>query len=292
MTTIPSTPRERIATQCVCCGNMQLQASPAILMPFVAHRVFGWRPVVIDASWGLNTIANGHAYSICNSLYCGVCDFLFLDIRFSDAELSRLYQDYRGPDYVELRELYEPGYRERNRLLLADIPYLDQIENFIAPHIAPNPAILDWGGDTGKNTPFKSKNKCLHIYDISQKPTIAGAKSVSAQETLASAYDLIVCSEVLEHIPYPCDILQAICLRMDKNSTLYLEVPHEPVMQENKNTRPNNKKHWHEHINFFSTLSMKKLLDQCALETINIQSTTIKTGGEYFKILQIIAKLK
>lgn len=292
MTTIPPTPRERIATQCVCCGNMQLQASPAILMPFVAHRVFGWRPVVIDASWGLNTIANGNAYSICNSLYCGVCDFLFLDMRFSDAELSRLYHDYRGPDYVELREFYEPGYRERNRLLLTDIPYLHQIENFIAPHIAPNPAILDWGGDTGKNTPFKSKNKCLHIYDISQKTTIAGAKSVSAQETLTSAYDLIICSEVLEHIPYPCDILQAIRLRMNKNSILYLEVPHERVMQEPQNARLKNKRHWHEHINFFSIFSMEKLLDQCELETISTQSTKINTGEENCKILQIIAKLR
>jgi hypothetical protein len=43
--------KERIATQCVCCGSENLKSSPAVLMPFVAHRTFGWKPAVIDKSW-------------------------------------------------------------------------------------------------------------------------------------------------------------------------------------------------------------------------------------------------
>ena len=40
--------RERIATCCVCCGSDVLKSEPAVLMPFVAHRTFGWYPIVID----------------------------------------------------------------------------------------------------------------------------------------------------------------------------------------------------------------------------------------------------
>ena len=149
--------RERIATQCVCCGGENLKSSPAILMPFVAHRVFGWAPVVIDESWGLNTIKSGNAYSICKSLYCKDCGFLFLDIRFSDAELSNLYEDYRGETYNSLRESYEPGYTLRNKELIAGFEYIGDIEKFLEPHLNFPVSVLDWGGDIGKNTPFKDR---------------------------------------------------------------------------------------------------------------------------------------
>ena len=41
---------ERIATQCVCCGSEKLRNSPAVLIPFVSHRTFGWKPIEIDDS--------------------------------------------------------------------------------------------------------------------------------------------------------------------------------------------------------------------------------------------------
>src|ERR1700754_592858 len=87
--------RERLAFSCVCCGSGDLAASPAILMPFVAHRAFGWAPVEIDESWGLQTIRNGMAYSICKTLRCRKCSHLFCDIRFSDEEMSAIYSGYR-----------------------------------------------------------------------------------------------------------------------------------------------------------------------------------------------------
>ena len=127
--------KERISTHCVCCGSANIKSSPAILMPFVAHRAFGWAPVVIDESWGLSTIKNGNAYSLCKSLYCGECGFLFLDIRFTDKELDRLYFEYRGERYTELREYYEPGYSIRNQNLTGVINYLNEIEAFLAPHL-------------------------------------------------------------------------------------------------------------------------------------------------------------
>ena len=138
--------RERIQTQCICCGNEKLESSPAVLMPFVAHRTFGWAPVIIDETWGLSTIKNGNAYSICKSLFCDICGLLFLDIRFSEAELENLYSDYRGVEYNKLRDFYEPGYAQRNDGLNAGVNYIKEIEDFLRPHLKFPLTILDWGG--------------------------------------------------------------------------------------------------------------------------------------------------
>jgi len=148
-------------------------------------------------------------------LYCGECGFLFLDIRFSESELSNLYHDYLGEEYNSLRESYEEGYSHRNDRLKAGIN--TNIEEFLQPHLSFPISILDWGGDTGKNTPFKNKNEALDIYDISKKDVIDGARIVSKSEAHSKKYKLVVCSNVLEHVPYPSDLLNDIKKRWIKN---------------------------------------------------------------------------
>ena len=283
--------RERIAAQCVCCGSENLKSSPAVIMPFVAHRTFGWEPVFIDESWGLSTIKNGHAYSICKSLYCDVCGFLFLDIRFSESELSNLYHDYRGAEYNALRESYEQGYTVRNDNLNAGIGYIQDIENFLLPHLSFPISILDWGGDTGKNTPFKNQNEALDIYDISGKDVLEGARIVSKNEAYSKKYKLIVCSNVLEHVPYPSDILFEITKAMDKETVLYIEVPLEDVVFNNKSDLHLLKKHWHEHINFYSEKSLYHLVKNVGLEIKELKIMHQTAGGSSSNLFQIACKL-
>ncbi len=67
----------KIATACPCCGGEALTRSPAVLMPFVAHRAFGWQPVEITPDWGLRTIPTGLAYPLCNSVQCEGCGLVF-----------------------------------------------------------------------------------------------------------------------------------------------------------------------------------------------------------------------
>lgn len=284
--------KERIATQCVCCGRENLKGSSAVPMPFVAHRAFGWEPVVIDESWGLTTIKNGNAYSICKSLFCNDCGFLFLDIRFSDDELSNLYRDYRGVEYNYLREYYEPGYTERNDNLNAGIGYIGDIEKFLQPHLSFPITILDWGGDTGKNTPFKSNNECLDIYDISNKNVIKGARIVSKDTAQSKKYKLIVCSNVLEHIPYPSDLLSDIIKTMDIESVLYIEVPLENVVLSNKSDLHLHKKHWHEHINFYSENSLRLLIQNVGLEVVDLKRLKATAGSKSSFLFQVACRLK
>ncbi len=286
----------RIAKNCPCCGGANLRASPAILMPFIAHRVFGWEPVEIDEGWGLNTIKNGHAYSLCNSLCCADCNFLFLDIRFSDEELSALYNGYRDEQYTQLRDYYEPGYRDRNLGLLSGAEYINQVESFLAPHLALPVKMLDWGGDTGKNSPFKTKNNCWHIYDISNQPTVHGATAVDKEIMSSSSYDLIVCSNVLEHVPYPANMIDDIKKYMNKETLLYIEVPYEKLVREVGDSEflEKKKRHWHEHINFFTKKSLKSLIASCNLDLISIEALEVinPSSSELGTLYQLACRVR
>lgn len=283
--------RGRLASSCVCCGSDDLAASPAILMPFVAHRAFGWAPVEIDASWGLQTIRSGMAYSICKTLRCRHCTHLFCDIRFSDEEMSAIYADYRGEAYVSLRDHYEPGYRERNTGLLETVSYKADIEAFLDPYVRDPLAILDWGGDTGSNTPYETRRVSLDIFDISGKDVVPGARAVTREEASTSHYGLVVCGQVLEHTPYPSNVLADIRKAMDSESILYIEVPFEQIMRQDTPDRETIKRHWHEHINFYTQSSLSALLRTAGFEVLDQNALATHVGGADVRILQAACRL-
>lgn len=293
--TSQATRRGFIAKQCVCCGSSDIDKQPAILMPFVAHRALGWEPVVIDESWGLKTVRQGSAYSVCNSLYCRDCGFVFLDIRFSDSELASLYHAYREEEYTELRERYEPGYKARNDGLNAGMNFMDEVESFIAPHLSFPAKILDWGGDTGKNSPFRHGENQIDIYEISDKETLPGTRRVSEAELKQTHYDLIVSSHVLEHVPYPGDLIADMVSVMNEKTLLYIELPYEDIMNaaDHGGASPYGKKrHWHEHINFFSGRSLEKLLEANGIEQIAYRELNMKGGANCQAVFQILCRRK
>lgn len=252
-------------------------------MPFIARRIYGWEPALIDESWELRTIPQGIAYSLCNSLLCERCGLLFLDIRFSDIEIARLYHNYRDEVYTQLREHYEPGYRERNKKILLGINYMQDIEDFLRQHLPSTLSILDWGGDTGVNTPFKGNpSNTIHIHDISGVETFGRFPKVSKQSAAQNSYDLIVCSNVLEHVPFPHKLLGEIKAIMRPNTILYLEVPFENLVK-NYECGANllaKKRHWHEHINFFSQNSLELLVSEAGLTLLSFQVQDIESEGK------------
>lgn len=281
----------QIARTCVCCGAEDLSARSAILMPFVAHMVFGWTPVQIDASWGLRTVETGHAYALCNSLLCARCGLLFLDMRFSDEEMHRLYADYRGNEYCLLRERYEPGYTERNRALSAPCAHLHEIESFLLPHLGTPPnRLLDWGGDTGRNAPFLAGGCSVDVFDISDKDPVDGARRVDLDTALSECYDLVVCSQVLEHLPDPRKALLEIREVLAPRSLLYVEVPLEKLMESNSTNPLPYKRHWHEHVNFFSRLSLQTLMARSGLAVIELRERNVLVEEGCYSIYQLVCR--
>lgn len=239
----------------------------------------GLAPLTIDSSTGLTNIPYGVAYALCKSMMCRQCGHLFADYRFSDAEMARLYTDYRGELYEKTRDSYEPGYAEMNKTLLGGVPHMPKVEKFLEGFLPPTElAILDWGGDTGVNTPFAGRRSLLHIYDPSGRDGTAGATTSSTIPSTGTEYDLIVLSHVLEHIPYPMSTLKEVLPFMGQQTVLYVEVPLERLQHDLAGppySGAHRKKHWHEHINFFTMESMRTLLSNAGLDVVCAQVADI-----------------
>lgn len=201
--------------------------------------------------------------------------------------MQRLYTDYRGQAYTDMRERYEPGYADQNKALEQGHQYTKVVEEFLMDLISGRPiSILDWGGDTGKNTPFARVAELVHLYEPSGiQPAIAKAKNVSEPEDFHPSYELLVLSNVLEHMPYPGQTLDCLTSYMDRKSILYVEVPFERLQQSvdagsASGTKSLEKKwHWHEHINFFSRKSLNILIEASGLHVIKSASATVSRGS-------------
>ena len=282
----------KISKHCVACGSKEIRRSPAILMPFMAARIFGWEPADVTEAWGMRDLKPGTAYSVCSSMMCDDCGMLFLDMRFDGEEMGALYDDYRGEAYSRLRDRFEPGYAARNAILLDGSPYLRTVEAFLASHVPVRPRVLDWGGDSGVNTPFRETAALHHIYDISGRPVIDGAEIVALADIRGDDYDLIVFANVLEHVANPREAMAEIAAAMTPSTTLYVEVPHEDVVRliEAPADRLERKKHWHEHINFFTTQALDALFADVGLRTVERISHQVSAGGKDSHVFSIVAR--
>jgi hypothetical protein len=79
---------------------------------------------------------------------------------------------------------------------------------------------------------------------------------------------------------------------MNDDAILYIEVPYEELMLDENAVLPEDKKHWHEHINFFSKKSLKILIKNAGMEILNIKKLSAKTGGNFSNIFQIACKIE
>jgi hypothetical protein len=283
-----------IARHCICCESTGLDRSPAVLMPFVAKRVFGHQPVEITAEWGLRDLKPGMAYTLCNSLQCQNCGALFLDYRFGEEQLAALYRGYRNAAYTRERDHYEPGYATMAAQDFAHRhAYLADVEAWLSPRLPEPPAVLDWGGDSGINSPFLGKTRLLHIHDISGVAVVEGAERVSTGQLQQHSYDLVTCCQVLEHVPSPLELILQIIPTLSPQTLLYLEVPHETLMRDHPGSLKLAplKRHWHEHINFFTETAVRRVLERARLQVLDVLDLPIDLGSRKAMVLGVLAKL-
>lgn len=284
----------RIAKQCVCCCGDDLSKSPAVLMPFVASRVFGWEPVEITEEWHLRDLKCGMAYSVCNTLKCNDCGLIFLDIRFDDSEMASLYSGYRAENYTALRTRFEPDYQARNDDHLAGYDYIPHVEDFLRQRVGRIDSVLDWGGDTGLNTPFRDEVAVHHVYDISDVPVISSAVRIEAAEAITQEYDLVVVSQVLEHVPYPKDIVAEAVRALRRGAFLWVEVPFEAIIRlaSDPAFAYLDKRHWHEHVNFFTKDALTAMLEDSGLLVVERTSFPVDIGGKSAHVQGALCKLR
>lgn len=283
-----------IADECICCASRELSVSPAILMPFVAKRVLGHDPIRIGPDWGLRDLEPGTSYTSCNSLQCQACGTLFLDYRFTDEQMNALYRGYRNEAYTQQRDQYEPGYAATVACnYLQRHAYIADVETWLAPSLPQRPRVLDWGGGDGANTPFLGRAD-IHVYDISGVAVVPGAKGVQPDQIGQSDYDLVSCCQVLEHAPSPLGVIRDIVPLLSERTLLYLEVPHEQLVREHPASvgLATLKRHWHEHVNFFTEAGLHRLLHRAGLQLMDIHFMDIEIGMRTGQLIGLLARLK
>ncbi len=133
---------------------------------------------------------------------------------------------------------------------------------------------MGWGD--GGNNPFKNnKNTKIFVFDISKVNTIKGINKISYKEACKNKFDLIICSHVLEHVSYPRKLLKNIYKIMNIKDSNALLI---------------NKKHWHEHINFFSKDSIKAMLIKSNLKLISLNMLNTKDDKTKRSVFQVLVK--
>ncbi len=275
----------KIIEYCLICGNRNLTRKNAIVVPFVAERIFQKKSF--------------HAWL----MGCKTCGFKFFDLRFDDHELDKLYADYRDESYIRQRNRYEPWYTHKLHDRLFNNPgswnnrrsSLVQMATDYEPGIGTRiKSILDFGGCKGQLIEGIFGDTRKYVYEISNVEVSPGIER--AEYPSRNTYDLIVCSNVLEHVSYPHESVRLMYQMADKGSVLYLEVPDEQphsLFTLAKRSvqqmlllllrpklfvsmlKPGMFTHMHEHVNFFSRESVRYLLEHNGYNEIQVRLTNI-----------------
>jgi hypothetical protein len=286
---------------CIVCNSKNLKKYPCKVSPFFAYRIWNKKPFDV------------------NLVYCNDCSFSFYDLRPTEEELGRYYQNYGTPEYQESRQKYEPFFtRELNESLrTGEIeirkPNADSIikDNIDIKKIK---SVLDFGGDRGQYIPdeFIDIDRC--VYEISTRTPLTGIKKIAEiRESEKRKFDFIMCNHVLEHVSYPHDIIDRVMMFAHSGTKFYFELPIDwplaNLSQVNQFffTHPKIYKIYTElrgrsiedmcvfvqmteHINFFSIQSLKTLLELHGLKVEYIAIKEIKLFTQN-KLLSCIATM-
>jgi len=86
--------------------------------------------------------------------------------------------------------------------------------------------IADLGGDAGQFLPLQLAREA-YLIEASDQPPVAGVMRVSTMAALPANLDLLICAHVLEHLPDPIEFLRShlSSALIRKGCLIYLEVP-------------------------------------------------------------------
>ena len=264
-------------THCLICDGKLLESHRAVFSPFVARRIWNRCPFPIEL------------------LKCKGCSFMFANPRFDPHEEKILYASYRAAEYQKVRHECEPWYTEEfNRSMFSPevlAKRRDPLAAIFREHVPSSvKTILDFGGDRGDLFEGLVRRSSTYVYDISGIEPVNGIKALrTLDECAAHRFDLIACSNVLEHVGSPRGIVDEINGVAGPDSLFFIEVPSESPLGAAGfvkrfaqqaillGARPglaasmlpfDFMRQVHEHVNFFSIGSLVKLMQVSGLEVL------------------------
>ena len=164
-----------------------------------------------------------------NIAHCLNCGFQYSTYRYTEAEINKLYHNYRDEFYQKQRMKYDTWYSPQINELIGKNPIeiknrTDNLLN-ILNSVIPNwkqyfSSVLDYGGDRGQFIPQDIPQK--YVYEISGIKPLKGCKSITKFDR---QYDFVMCCHVLEHVTNPDKIVEELKSLVASQSFLYIELP-------------------------------------------------------------------
>ena len=254
-------------SKCVVCEGAIRPRKRALVAPFLARRIWNRAPFCVDL------------------VECRACGFLFYNPRLEDDDLGRLYKEYRLREYQEMRHASEAWYTPKFNFDLASPESYEKRRAVLKPILHQHlnghkiARILDYGGDRGDLVAGLLEGTEAFVYDISG---IAAAEGVtSIKHPVACHADLIINSNVLEHVGFPRKVVADTLAAAPESGLVFFEVPCESpfglyrivrrVAQVGVMTvtrpgvglrvaRPASLYMMHEHINYFTERTLIRLV--------------------------------
>jgi hypothetical protein len=272
-------------SSCVICAGRIRELKRALVAPFIAKRIWNRTPFCV----GL--------------VRCDVCGFMFYNPRPEEAELHREYDNYRSEDYLRLRHSFEPWYTAKFNTDLGSAAHYQGRRAKLVPILREIlrdrkiNRVLDYGGDHGSLVLGIFDSAELFLYDISGAAADPGVTPTSNPAECKA--DLIINSNVLEHVGFPRVLVNEILQAAPEGGLIFLEVPCEQALGLKRIARrvaqigimtlarPSLARHvvrpaslymMHEHINYFSEHCLATLVSSCgasvrASGTYSLEST-------------------
>jgi hypothetical protein len=184
---------------------------------------------------------------------CQACGTTFAHPRYTERQMRLIYAGYRGATYNAMRLRHEPDYRLRLGTFDDPRESVRAADYMLAPYLK-DPRVLDVGGFDGAHTPLKEVAAAHHVLD----PTLCEIKAGVRVALPEPPYDLVVMSNVLEHVSDPLEFL--LDWSQHGCKVIYLEVPLANLR------RPPS--HVHEHQTFFTVAGLVMLAERARLKML------------------------
>ena len=262
-------------SQCVICDGAIENLNSALVAPFLARRIWNRAPFCVDL------------------VRCNACAFIFYNPRLDDSDLHKLYKNYRDHEYQRTRHASEPWYTQKFNFDLASPASYEIRRAKLAPILRKHldgykiDRILDHGGDRGELVVGLLDGPKTFVYDISGVPPTSGV--TATVDPAACKADLIVNSNVLEHVGFPRVLVSDILHAAPEGGLVFLEVPcespfgltrifrrltqigvmtltHPPLAK--FLVRPATLFMMHEHINYYTEQCLSTLMRSCGGQVI------------------------
>jgi len=195
-----------------------------------------------------------------------------------------LYRDYRSPTYNRERIDYEPEYaqiavhvgqgqKEVSSRKLALSAFLRRGVQTSDAH-----TILDYGGADGRFMPDIPGSQ--FVYEISNIDPVPGVTRINSESELGT-YSIVLLAHVIEHVPYPLNLVRKLSAHVEPGGYLYIETPQEISDQKRAQLQDSALRldiGIHEHINYYCIQAVAALLETAGFTLVAIESTAVDVG--------------